>query len=45
MWTADIVRSAKEIRSQSLLEELDAVYDVLENAENHDRRVRGLSRG
>jgi hypothetical protein len=45
MWTADIVRSAKKIRSQSLLEELDALCDVLENAENHDRRVRGLSLG
>ena len=45
MWTADIVRSAKKIRSQSLLEALDALCDVLENAENHDRRVRGLSLG
>jgi hypothetical protein len=45
MWTADIVRSAKKIRSQGLLEELDALCDVLENAENHDRRVRGLSQG
>ena len=45
MWTADIVRSAKKIRSQSLLEELEALCDVLENAENHDHRVRGLSLG
>jgi hypothetical protein len=45
MWTADIVRSAKKTRSQGLLEELDALCDVLENAENHDRRVRGLSQG
>jgi hypothetical protein len=45
MWTADIVRSAKKIRSQGLLEELDALCEVLENAENHDRRVRGLSLG
>jgi len=45
MWTADIVRSAKKIRSQSLLEELDALCDVLENARNHDHRVRGLSLG
>jgi hypothetical protein len=45
MWTADIVRSAKKIRSRGLLEELDALCDVLENAENHDRRVRGLSQG
>ena len=45
LWTADIVRSAKKIRSQGLLEELDALCDVLENAENHDRRVRGLTVG
>ena len=43
MWTADIVRSAKKIRSQSLLEELDALCDVLENAEKYNRRVGGLS--
>jgi hypothetical protein len=35
--------SAKKIRSQSLLEELDALCDVLENAEHHDVRVRGVS--
>jgi hypothetical protein len=45
MWTADIVRSAKKTCSRSLLEELDALCDVLENAEKHDRRVRGLSLG
>lgn len=39
MWTADIVRSAKTIRSQQLLEELDALCDVLENAERHKARV------
>jgi len=29
---ADPIRSAKELRSRSLLEEIDAVCDVLENA-------------
>jgi hypothetical protein len=43
MWIADIVRSAKKIRGQSLLDELDALCDVSENAERHDLRVRGLS--
>jgi hypothetical protein len=43
MWIADIVRSAKKIRSHALLEELDALCDVLENAEHHEVRVRGLS--
>jgi hypothetical protein len=43
MWIADIVRSAKEIRSQSLLDELDALCDVLENAERHDSRLRGTA--
>ena len=42
-WAADSVRSAKKIRSQSLLEELNALCDVLENAGNHEHRVRGLS--
>jgi hypothetical protein len=44
-WTADIVRSDRKIRSQNLLEEADALWDVLENAENYDRRVRGPSSG
>lgn len=43
MWIADIIRSAKEIRDQSLLEELDALCNVLEAAESHEDRVRGLS--
>lgn len=43
MWVADIVRSAKEIRSQGLLEELSALCDVLENAEHRNPRARGLS--
>jgi hypothetical protein len=43
MWIADIVRSAKEIRSQSLLEELDALCDVLETAEQQSPRLRGLT--
>jgi hypothetical protein len=42
MWIADIVRSAKEIRSQILLEELDSLCDVLENAEQKNPRVRDL---
>ena len=42
MWIADLVRSAKEIRSQGLLEELDALCDVLETAEQQNPRVRGL---
>ena len=36
----DLVYSAKSI--QSLLDELDALCDVLENAEQHNSRVRGL---
>jgi hypothetical protein len=42
MWIADLVCSAKEIRSQGLLEELDALCDVLETAEQQNPRVRGL---
>jgi len=45
MWTADIARSAKKLISRSLLVEFDALRDVLENAENHRRRVRWLSLG
>ena len=41
-WIADVVRSAKKIRSQGLLEELDALCDVLETAEQQNPRVRGL---
>src|ERR1017187_3819696 len=36
----DLVYSAKSI--QSLLDELDALCDVLENAEQYNSRVRGL---
>ena len=36
----DLVYSAKSI--QSLLDELDALCDVLENAEQHNSRVRDL---
>ena len=32
MMVADLVRSAKELRSRPLLDELDALCDVLENA-------------
>jgi len=32
MMVADLVRSAKELRSPSLLEEIDALCDALENA-------------
>lgn len=42
MWIADLVRSAKEIESQALLDELDALCDVLENAMHHASRIRGL---
>jgi hypothetical protein len=42
MWIADIVRSAKQIRSQGLLEKLDAFCDVLASAEKQNARVRGL---
>jgi transposase len=45
MWIADIVRSAKKLRSQSLLEELHALCSVLEDAGSHGGRVRGLSVG
>lgn len=38
----DLVYSAKSIQSQSLLDELDALCDVLENAEQYNSRVRGL---
>ena len=41
-WIADIVRSAKKIRSHSLLEELDALCDVLETAEQNNARVRAV---
>jgi hypothetical protein len=40
MWIADIVRSAKKIRNQGLLDELDALCDELETAEQNHRRVR-----
>jgi hypothetical protein len=43
MWIADIVRSARSIRKQSLLEELDALCDVLGTAEQRNSRIRGLS--
>lgn len=42
-WTADIVRSGKTIRSRRLLDELDALCDVLENAEKRDQRERGIA--
>lgn len=42
MWSADIVRSAKKLRSRALLDELDALCDVLENAERHATRLRGI---
>jgi hypothetical protein len=32
MTVADLIRSAKELRTASLLEEIDALCDVLENA-------------
>lgn len=42
MWIADIVRSAKQIRSQSVHEELDSLCDELETAEQQNTRLRGL---
>src|SRR5665213_46131 len=42
MWIADLVRSAKEIRSQGLLEELDALCDILETAEHQNPRACDL---
>jgi hypothetical protein len=32
MMVADLIRSAKKLRSQSLLEQIDALCDVLENS-------------
>ena len=40
MWTADLIRSAKALRSRSLLDELDALCSVLEHAEQRGERVR-----
>jgi len=42
LWIADIVRSGKKIRSINLVEELDALCAVLENAEHNHARVRGV---
>lgn len=39
MMIADIVRSGKQIRSRALLDELDALCDVLENALSQPSRV------
>jgi hypothetical protein len=39
MMIADIVRSAKKIRSRALLDELDALCDVLENTLSQPSRV------
>lgn len=38
----DLVYSAKKINDDDLLEELDAVCSVLENAEHHATRVRAI---
>jgi len=43
MMVADIVRSAKKIRSRALLDELDALCDVLETALSETSRVRLIS--
>jgi hypothetical protein len=37
MMLADLVRSAKEIRSHRLLDELDELYSVLESSLNNNR--------
>ena len=42
MWIADIVRSAKEIHSRGMLEELCALRYALAGAEHCNPRVRGL---
>jgi hypothetical protein len=38
----DLVYSAKKITNADVLEELDAVCSVLENAEHHASRLRGI---
>ena len=40
---ADIVYSAKKIRSESLLEAVEALCFVLETAERNDSRVQGIA--
>jgi len=42
MWIPDIVRAAKKLRNRALLDELDAVCDVLENAAHYPTRLRGI---
>jgi hypothetical protein len=38
----DLVYSAKKINDDDVLEELDALCSVPENAEHHATRVRGI---
>jgi N12 class adenine-specific DNA methylase len=38
----DLVYSAKKLTNNTVLEELDAVCSVLENAEHHASRLRGI---
>ena len=39
MWIGDLVYSAKKIRGQSLLDEIDALCTVLESAETRNLRT------
>lgn len=40
MMIADLVRSAKKLRSNAVLEEIDALCCVLESAEQNQQRIR-----
>lgn len=40
MWIGELVISAKKIRNRAMLEELDELCSVLENAEHHNERIR-----
>jgi len=42
MTIADLVRSAKTIRSDAVLEEIDALCSVLESAEQNEPRIRSV---
>jgi hypothetical protein len=43
MMIADLVRSAKTLRSDAVLEEFDALCSVLESAEHDEPRVRAVN--
>ena len=42
MMIADLVRSAKTIRSDATLQEIDALCYALESAEQNQPRIRGV---